>query len=321
MRLMLILEEPQKNENNNIPMAISDIYNGYSLRLADNWSLDISASQEAQPWLEKLASIMELGNDERSCYRKLTFVRSYLPPASPPETSEQQCLLGDRRKADFMGSVRLLSRPDDANLIYDLGEIGDEETEYNKMWQALYPLYLHAMDSGGLPMHAALVELDSKGYAIAAPGGTGKSTCTRRIPLPWRALCDDEVLVVRDVTGVYHAHPFPTWKEYLYYKSNKTWNVQHHVPLRGIFFLMQSEVDEVEPIGQGKATTFIYRSSSQVFYKSWQRMNPDTRSSLRIQAFENASRMAEAIPAFLMKASLTGSFWEKMDGALKGVSP
>jgi SynChlorMet cassette protein ScmC len=295
----------------------------YTICLADGQSWDIAASLEAKPWLEKLALIMELKSCEPRGKKKLVFVRNNLQTmATASKASPHKCAPGNGWKVNSIGPLRMLSHPGSSNSICDLGDQGDEELEYNKMWQALYPLYLHSLTYGGLPLHAALVERDGKSYAIAAPGGTGKSTCARRIPPPWRALCDDEVLVVRDKTGIYHAHPLPTWKEYLYYKSNRTWNVQYHAPLAGIFFLVQSENNEVEPIGQGKATTFIYRSASQVFYKSWLRINPDTRSELRIQAFENASRMAESIPTFLMRVSLTGSFWEKMVIALqRGETP
>jgi SynChlorMet cassette protein ScmC len=185
------------------------------------------------------------------------------------------------------------------------------------MWHALYPIYCQALNAGGMPLHATLVELNGKGFAIAAPGGIGKSTCARRIPHPWIPLSDDEMLVVRDSYGRYYAHPFPTWREYLEHKSNKTWNVQYHIPLAGIFFLLHSDNDEVEIIGKGKASALIYRSSSQVFHKNWLKMNPNNRDSVRAKVFQNACTMAEAVPAFFLKATLTGSFWENMEEALK----
>jgi SynChlorMet cassette protein ScmC len=285
--------------------------------MANGQSWALVASLEAKPWLEKLASIMKLKRGESVYKNKLIFVRSYPRSlASISDVLENEITSDNGWKRDFIGSLSIFSRAGDADLICDLGDEGDENLEYNKMWQALYPIYLHAVASGGLPLHAALVEREGKSYAIAAPGGIGKSTCSRRIPPPWRALCDDEVLIVRDPAGAYQAHPLPTWKEYIYYHSNRTWDVQYHRPLNGIFFLVQSDADGVEPIGGGKATTFIYRSASQVFYKSWLTMNPDNRPAIRVQTFENARRMAKTIPSFLLKASLTGSFWEKIDEAV-----
>jgi len=285
--------------------------------MANGKSWALAASPKAKPWLEKLASIMELSTGESVGKSKLTFVRDY--SRSIARTSgaiENEKASGDSWRVDSIGPLSMLYRPGDSNIICDLGVEGKEDLEYNKMWQALHPFYLHAVASGGLPLHAALMEREGKSYAIAAPGGTGKSTCYRRIPPPWHAICDDEVLVVRDPAGTYQAHPLPTWKEYIYYHSNRTWNVQYHKPLNGIFFLVQSENDGVEPIGRGKATTFIYRSASQVFYKSWLTMNPDSRPAVRVQTFENACQMAKTIPSFLLKASLTGHFWEKMEEAI-----
>jgi SynChlorMet cassette protein ScmC len=291
---------------------------GYSLRLADSEVWDITACEEARPWLEKLASILELRIGVSSDKKKLIFVRDHFKvPAANWGIASGGLFPENGWQIEHLGPIDLLSRTEDPSLICDLGKEGDEELEINKMWQALYPLYIHAIGSGGLPMHAALVERNGKGYAIAAPGGTGKSTCSIRIPPPWRALCDDEMLVVRDVAGTYHAHPLPTWKEYLQHRSNRTWDVQYHVPLAGLFFLLKSEDDDTEAIGRGKGATFIYRSASQVLYKSMLTMNPNNRQAVRLEIFQNSCKMVESVPTFFLRASLTGRFWEKMDEALK----
>ena len=82
-------------------------------------------------------------------------------------------------------------------------------------WESLY--------RGGLPFHATLLEYQGQGIILAAPGGTGKSTCSRRVPPPWRACCDDEVLVVEGPGRPLPGTPFPhlerlllaTGREYL----------------------------------------------------------------------------------------------------------
>jgi SynChlorMet cassette protein ScmC len=301
-------------------MATSNSCKSFSLRLADGEDWEMAACAEAYSWLEKLASILELSSSKLGEGRKLIFVRNF------HQTGNDNCELsielgnssGNGWKREQIGNINLLSTSKSPHLVCDLGDEGDQDLELNKMWQALYPIYLHAIDSGGLPLHATLVELNGKGFAIAAPGGIGKSTCSRRIPPPWRALCDDEMLVVRDALGKYHAHPFATWKEHLQFRSNRTWNIQYHVPLAGIFFLLHSDDDEAEPLGKGKAATLIYRSASQVFYKNWTKMNLDAINPIRTKTFQNSCKMANVIPAFFLKASLTGSFWRKMEEALKG---
>jgi SynChlorMet cassette protein ScmC len=292
----------------------------YSIELANAQPMEMAARPEAWTWMEELASILELSKSGTGQRKRLIFVRNFFQ--NQPDDFESYLGLNNssrnRWKIDRIGNIDLLSKPESPLLVCDLGDEEAREQELNKMWQALYLLYFHALDLGGLPLHATLVELDGRGFAIAAPGGTGKSTCSRRIPPPWKALSDDEMLVVRDAHGDYRVHSLPTWKERIHYGSKQTWNVQHHIPLCGLFFLLRADDDSVEPIGSGKAATLIYRSASQVFYKNSRQMNPDSRSSMRIKTFQNACRIAEAVPAFFLKASLTGRFWEKMEEAIIG---
>ena len=64
-----------------------------------------------------------------------------------------------------------------------------------------------AQARGGILIHGALAEREGSGVILAAPGGTGKTTASNRLPAPWRSLCDDSTLVVRDPQGNYWAHP------------------------------------------------------------------------------------------------------------------
>jgi SynChlorMet cassette protein ScmC len=166
-----------------------------------------------------------------------------------------------------------------------------------------------------MPLHAALLEKNGRGILIAGSGGVGKSTCCRRIPYPWHPLCDDEVFVARNNAISYHAHPFPTWSEYLINGSDHTWNVQYHVPLAGIFFLMQSEVDDVEPLTQGKAAIHIYNAALEV----WMRFQMSQITEIRRRIFENACNIAKVVPSFILKARRDGRFWELMDDAIGGL--
>jgi SynChlorMet cassette protein ScmC len=294
----------------------SDNHNCYSLELANGESWSISGNLDATSWLERLANILELPNGAIEGRQRLTFVRDF----RQTELRDLDLLNGSSGngwKTERVGYINLHFRSGESHIICDLGEEEGQEQELNKMWNALYPIYRQALDTGGLPFHATLVELNGKGFAIAAPGGIGKSTCAKRIPYPWKSLSDDEMLVVRDVRGHYFAHPFPTWKEHLEYKSNRTWNVQYNIPLAGIFFLIQSDIDQVESIGKGKASTLIYRSASQVFFKSWLTTGPNGRDPVRVKTFQNACQMAEAVPSFFLKASISGRFWENMQEALK----
>ena len=194
--------------------------------------------------------------------------------------------------------------------------IGDPVLEITTMWRALYTIYLQSINRGGLPFHAGLVEKKGRGILLAGPGDTGKSTCCRRLPDDWKPLCDDETLVVLDNEKRFRAHPFPTWSDYLENASDNTWDVQYSVPLRAVFFLEQSETDETIAIGQGTAAALTVESVAQVFAKYWRTADWDLQRKIRRQVFDNACRLAKRIPAFKLRVSLNGRFWEKIEQAL-----
>ena len=188
--------------------------------------------------------------------------------------------------------------------------------EFINMWFALHPIYQRSICKGGLPFHAGLADLGGRGVLLAASSDTGKSTCCLRLPDHWQPLCDDELLVVIDKYKKYRAHPFPTWSDYLWRQSEKTWNVQYSVPLCGVFFLEQSKIDEVAPIGEGEAALLISESAMQICEKFWRTLDIEDQRPFRKEVFNNACAMAKQIPAYRLGVSLHGRFWEKMEEAL-----
>jgi SynChlorMet cassette protein ScmC len=132
----------------------------------------------------------------------------------------------------------------------------------------------------------------------------------------WKPLCDDETLVVLDKQKKYRAHPFPTWSDYFWKRAENTWNVQYSVPLGGVFFLQQSETDEVVSLGEAEAAILMNESAIQVCQKFWRRLDRENLRKLRRELFNNASEMAKRIPAFILRVSLHGRFWEEMEKAL-----
>jgi len=178
------------------------------------------------------------------------------------------------------------------------------------------PFNNRASDEGGLPFHAALIEKKGAGVLLAASGHTGKSTCSRRLAANWTPLCDDEALVISDKEKRFRVHPFPTWSDYMDRGSDNTWDIQHSVPLCGIFFLEQSDTDEAIALGQGEAAALVNESVTQVCEKYWRTGNREFQRNSRRQVFNNACALAENIPAFKLRVSLNGRFWEKIEQAL-----
>ncbi|OEU65498.1 MAG: SynChlorMet cassette protein ScmC, partial [Desulfobacterales bacterium PC51MH44] len=202
------------------------------------------------------------------------------------------------------------------DVVCEVKDTKGPEIAFINMWFSLHPIYQRSIRGAGLPFHAALVELDGRGFLLAAPGDKGKSTCCGRLPDYWQPLCDDETLVVIDKQKTYRAHPFPTWSDYLWKRSEKIWNVQYSVPLCGVFFLEQSETDDVVPLGEGEAVVLMSESAMQICEKFWRALDIEDQRPFRKEIFSNACEMAKKIPAYRLGVSLHGRFWEKMEEAL-----
>jgi len=175
-----------------------------------------------------------------------------------------------------------------------------------------------ALARGGVLIHGALAERDGIGVILAAPGGTGKTTASNRLPAPWRSLCDDTTLVVRDSQGNYWAHPWPTWSRFLQGESGGTWDVQNAVPLKGIFFLDQAVEDHLESVGPGHAVSLLVECAEQTSQLMARRLSKEETRALHLERFNNLCALARVVPAHVLHISLTGAFWQEIEQALEG---
>jgi SynChlorMet cassette protein ScmC len=167
---------------------------------------------------------------------------------------------------------------------------------------------------GGLLLHAALAEYRGSGFVMAGPGGVGKSTASHRLPPPWRSICDDRTLVVRDQAGRWWAHPWPTWSRFFFDGPGGTWPVERAVPLRAIFFLLQSPADALEPLNYTQAAALLLESALNLTLAAASRVPtaiPPTPVGVRA-----AKALASAMPAYRLKLTLEGRFWELIEPIL-----
>jgi len=177
-----------------------------------------------------------------------------------------------------------------------------------------------AQSRGGLLLHGALADRPSgqgrEGILLAGPGTVGKTTASNRLPPPWRSLCDDTTLVVRDAHGAYWAHPMPTWSRF-YGGDGGSWDVQSAVPLRAIFFLTQSPSDRVEPLDQPASTmAMLLESVEQACRPMARDLSEDQARGMHDEWLANARALMRTVPASLLHISLTGSFWQEIERAL-----
>jgi SynChlorMet cassette protein ScmC len=194
-----------------------------------------------------------------------------------------------------------------------------KERVYEIVSALLFPIYIRAFAVGGLPLHAALIEYNNQGFLLVGGSGTGKTTCCRRIPAPWRPLCEEEVLIMRDRKGHYVAHPFPNLHDFAWYGLRRSYEVQRPVPVKGIFFLEQGKIDKTIPMGCGASAPRIYKSASEALLR-YRKYIRDDMSAHRKKQFANACDIIRKTPAFILSTTLNGQFWEQMDRVIAHAS-
>lgn len=291
---------------------------GTVLCLSDGTRWSIQADAGTKACLDSLVSIMRLNFNPK---QKAEYDIIFSPLIADSQVEASSCCASNPISAqkaykclqymDFR-TLRICHDREFKTFCCAINLGGSEHIRYINLWRSIYPIYLKATQNGGLPFHSALLAYRGDAYLLAGKGGMGKSTACFRIPADWVGCCDDEALVVRTERNRYRAHPFPTWSEYLYQRSQKTWDVQESWPLRAFFFIEQSSQDWVEPVEKGEAAGLINRSSMQVCQRFLRILPLEDRRRLSLQIFTNACEMARSIPAYRMGMTLTGRFWEMM---------
>jgi SynChlorMet cassette protein ScmC len=284
---------------------------GYSLRLGDGSCWWLAGSSHAALMAEKMAAIMQLREGEPEDGHLLFFYEK-----NADLRRLQLPLLQAQGWLNLEHYFQIRYHP---GLRHFLGEYDPGETHiytFGLMCEALPYVYWESICRGGLTFHATLLEYQGQGVILAAPGETGKSTCSRRVPPPWRARCDDEVLVVLSPEGRYLAHPFPTWTDYLWERADNTWQVEDALPLAGLFFFEQAPEDDCQPLEGTQAAVAAISSAGQIMARFLKRCESAEARKIRMTMLDNACAIVKQIPAFHLRVSLTGCFWEKIEAAL-----
>jgi SynChlorMet cassette protein ScmC len=184
----------------------------------------------------------------------------------------------------------------------------------NQLVQLSLFIAQQSQNTGGILLHGALIEKEGwGGIILVGAGGVGKTTASRRVTSPWRSLSDDETLVVRDNTGRYAAHPWPTWSELMSGGKGGSWEVNHAVPLKGICFLAQAPEDAVEPIGTGEASCLLFESSQQTMWPLLRFLKTEEVRAIHLLRFENICTLVMTVPCFRLYLSLDGAFWQEIE--------
>jgi len=169
---------------------------------------------------------------------------------------------------------------------------------------------------GGVLLHGALAAWNGNGVILAGPGGRGKTTASRRLPRHWQSFCDDMTLIVLDNRGLYWAHPWPTWSTFMINGPGRTWNVQHAVPLTGIFFLEQAHKDAFIPMGIAQSICLLNESAKQASWSIPGHSEKNVLRELRLQRFDNICALAKNVSSYVLRMGIDGAFWKEIEKAL-----
>jgi len=295
----------------------------YDLKLADGTHWSISAGDRlAASVVSQFGEAMQLS------------LLEYLPPLvsadfKTEEPLPAQCsdgslwhrllvLFDGERSRTFLPRLYPLKSSEDHGLVVCPLPHWDAETErFFHLVQLSLILARQAQNYGGILLHGALAEWNGLGVVLAAPGGTGKTTASNRLPAPWRSLSDDFTLIVRDSQKNYWAHPWPTWSLFLWGGSGGEWNVAKAVPLREIFFLTQADEDQVTPLGNGQGVSLLLSSTQQSSNLMARGLSPEETRALHLEWFNNLCSLSLSVPPHLLHLSLTGPFWKEIERVLE----
>lgn len=266
---------------------------------------EILASPKAESMVEWFANIQSLKPRIKRPEKQMLFVDS---------TEMEALKIYDKVSLTVKIRDSKIHFSDDRNyIVCEIDSNRDSQSLPITCIESSYPVYESVINSGGLPLHAGLVVRKGNGIALAGTSGVGKSTCCQRIPYPWEVPADDEVLYSPREHGGYKIHPLPTWSEYLFDENcTKTWNIETHFPFSALFFLEQSNRDEVIPMNKGQAAINISQSAIQVFTRMFGEAYKGKLEHKRT-LFKNACRLANDIPVFRLLHSIKGQFWEEIE--------
>lgn len=162
------------------------------------------------------------------------------------------------------------------------------------------------------PCHCALVELNGKGAVIGAVGNTGKSTCATRLPAPHKALCDDYAMLYWENDKIF-AQAMPTFSNFMNGDLDYRADCSQTTEISAFFFLKQSERDYTERVNGSTAIQHLNNNFQDLLTIKLLREYPDNAlEKVRLKIFDLAFETIKNKPTYMLHASLTGNFWDKI---------
>lgn len=287
-------------------------------RLLDSQSWGIRPGNGTGAWADAFAGLLGFGPLEGLPDNTIRLER--IPPESVTGDGCPRAPHGcdgagwHVRRSPFLEVWRC---PSVREVVCGLHETADFLHVREQMRCTLFPVYDLTVRRGGLPLHGALVEHDGRGVLMVGRSGVGKSTACRRLPEGWNPLCDDLSLAVRVPGGGFAVHPLPTWSAVGANLEKRAWDVKRSIRLAAIFFLTQAAADEILPAGKAMATVILADAAMMIFESVRVREQSLEKKLLGGNVVANAAAMARSVPTYVLRLSLTGRFWEKIEEVLE----
>jgi SynChlorMet cassette protein ScmC len=172
------------------------------------------------------------------------------------------------------------------------------------------------IETGGLPIHAALINYCNNGILLGGNNGCGKTTCSRRLPQGWIPLCDDMAIIEVLDDNMVNAIPFPNWTEHLSEPLHLNLSKYDKINLNTIFFLKQSKTLDIVPLTKINATLNLVRLSCQICSFYWRNDKSLNVPEWRSKIFTNSWDIVQNIPCYLLYTSLLDEFWKEIEKVL-----
>ena len=261
------------------------------LALADGsiWNI-VAADDRAYVVVSALAKAMQLQSPDKSVQTQTEY----------PTYRRLLVHVEDQKRDSAQLSMTAHLKVKDQDTICALDSDENNEKRAFQLMHLSMVISRDAQCRGGVLLHGALAEWNGKGVVLAGPGGRGKTTASRRLPHHRQSFCDESTLVVCDNKGAYWAHPWPTWSTFMFNGPGGAWDVQHSVPLKGIFFLEQAYEDAFEPLGIAQNVCLLSASAEQASWLMPGHSEKNALRELRLQRFDNICNLAQTIPSYIL---------------------
>ncbi|GAB4342248.1 MAG: hypothetical protein Kow0089_17230 [Desulfobulbaceae bacterium] len=185
---------------------------------------------------------------------------------------------------------------------------------------------------GALLIHGGLARppgKEAQGILLAGSSGAGKTTASRRLPSSWRSLSDDATLVMRDASGKYRAHPWPTWSRFFTGENTNsspqteepTWDVRESLSLRAIFFLRHAAGICISPLDRTTGLTYLVETARQLSRPVTSMCSVTKNLDLEKRMLTTAEKIVSVIPCYSLALDRTGRFWEQIEEILPPTTP